>query len=54
MAVDWNLKWPDDVLLAKVVLKGFCKHIRVHACVRGALWGLVDICLKDHDFPSPA
>ena len=37
MAIDWKLKWPEDVLLATVVLKGLCKHIRGHACVKGAI-----------------
>lgn len=35
VAVDQNLKWPEDVLLATVSLKGLCKHIRGHTCVRG-------------------
>jgi len=39
MAVDWKLKWPEDVLLATVVLKGLCKPIRGHACVRGRTLG---------------
>lgn len=35
VAVGWNLKWPENVFLAAVPLKGICKHIRVHTHLRG-------------------
>lgn len=49
--VNWNLKWPEDVLLATVLLAGFCKHI---TCITEnfGVWSMSS--LRDREFLSPA
>lgn len=53
MVVVWDLKWPEDVFLAAVPLKGFWRHIRVHTCVTESSGVWLMSSLRDHEFPPP-
>lgn len=53
MVAVWDMKWSEDVFLAAVPLKGFCKQIRMCTCITENFGVWLMSSLRDHEFPSP-